>query len=34
MFTAYKYTATGSNVKGFVPMANGSLQSLRTTTVN
>lgn len=33
MFTSYTYTATSSSVKGFVPMANGSLQSLRTTTV-
>jgi peptide/nickel transport system substrate-binding protein len=34
LFTSYSYTATASTVKGFVPMANGSLQSLRTTTVN
>ncbi len=34
LFTSYSYTATGSKVKGFVPMANGSLQYLRATTVN
>jgi peptide/nickel transport system substrate-binding protein len=34
LFTSYSYTATDSKVKGFVPMANGSLQYLRTTTVN
>ncbi|MFB2554609.1 ABC transporter substrate-binding protein [Herbiconiux liangxiaofengii] len=33
MFTSYSYTATSSTVQGFVPMANGSLQYLRTTTV-
>ena len=33
MFTSYSYTATSSSVKGFVPMANGSLQYLRTTSV-
>lgn len=33
MFTSYTYTATDSSVQGFVPMANGSLQYLRTTTV-
>jgi peptide/nickel transport system substrate-binding protein len=34
LFTSFTYTATDSKVKGFVPMANGSLQYLRTTTVN
>lgn len=34
LFTSYTYTATSSDVKGFVPMANGSTQYLRTTTVN
>lgn len=33
LFTAYTYTATTDNVDGFVPMANGSLQYLRTTTI-
>ena len=33
LFTSYTYTATASTVSGFVPMANGSLQFLRTTTV-
>ena len=33
LFTAYQYTATTQNVAGFVPMANGSLQYLKTTTV-
>lgn len=33
LFTGYTYTATASTVHGFVPMANGSLQYLRTTTV-
>ncbi|GLK16675.1 ABC transporter substrate-binding protein [Herbiconiux flava] len=33
MFTSYTYTATDSSVQGFQPMANGSLQYLRTTTV-
>ena len=33
MFTSYTYTATTPDVAGFVPMANGSLQYLRTTTV-
>jgi len=33
MFTSYTYTATNSSVHGFTPMANGSLQYLRTTTV-
>src|SRR5690606_24501191 len=30
LFTSYTYTATTSDVSGFVPMTNGSLQSLRT----
>lgn len=34
LFTSYSYTATSSEVQGFTPMANGSLQYLRTTTVN
>jgi peptide/nickel transport system substrate-binding protein len=34
LFTGYTYTATAAQVKGFVPMVNGSLQYLRTTTVN
>ena len=34
MFTSYTYTATTPNVAGFVPMANGSLQYLRSTTVS
>lgn len=34
LFTSYTYTATSSTVSGFVPMANGSLQYLRTTSVN
>lgn len=34
LFTSYTYTATDSRVQGFVPMANGSLQYLRTTTVS
>jgi peptide/nickel transport system substrate-binding protein len=33
LFTSYTYTATASNVDGFVPMANGSLQYLRTTSI-
>lgn len=33
LFTSYTYTATSADVDGFVPMANGSLQYLRTTTV-
>lgn len=33
LFTGFTYTATTDQVKGFVPMANGSLQYLRTTTV-
>lgn len=34
LFTSYTYTATTSDVEGFVPMVNGSFQFLRTTTVN
>ncbi|WP_326826320.1 ABC transporter substrate-binding protein [Streptosporangium sp. NBC_01756] len=34
LFTGYTYTGTTSQVKGFVPMASGSLQYLRTTTLN
>ncbi|MET4097319.1 ABC transporter substrate-binding protein [Arthrobacter sp. UYCu712] len=34
LFTSYTYTTTGSSVQGFIPMANGSLQYLRTTTIN
>ncbi|MEV7966200.1 ABC transporter substrate-binding protein [Sphaerisporangium sp. NPDC088356] len=34
LFTGYTYTATTSQVQGFTPMANGSLQYLRTTAVN
>ncbi|MGD7733961.1 ABC transporter substrate-binding protein [Propionibacteriaceae bacterium G57] len=34
LFTSYTYTATTSNVQGFTPMANNSLQFLKTTTVN
>lgn len=33
LFTSYSYTATTSNVDGYTPMANGSLQSLRTTSI-
>lgn len=33
LFTSYTYTATASNVDGYVPMANGSLQYLRTTSI-
>jgi peptide/nickel transport system substrate-binding protein len=33
MFTSYTYTTTANTVQGFIPMANGSLQYLRTTTV-
>lgn len=33
LFTSYTYTATASNVDGYVPMANGSLQYLRTTSL-
>lgn len=34
LFTSFSYTAAASEVQGFTPMANGSLQYLRTTTVN
>ncbi len=34
LFTSYTYTATASEVQGFTPMANSSLQSLRTTSIN
>lgn len=34
LFTSFTYTATTSSVTGFVPMTNGSLQYLRTTTVS
>jgi peptide/nickel transport system substrate-binding protein len=34
LFTSYTYTATTADVSGFVPMANGSLQYLRSTTVS
>ncbi len=34
MFTSYTYTVTTPGVQGFVPMVNGSLQYLRTTTVS
>jgi len=33
LFTSYTYTATASTVDGFVPMVNGSLQYLRTTSI-
>ncbi|SDJ90746.1 peptide/nickel transport system substrate-binding protein [Nonomuraea maritima] len=33
LFSGYTYTATAAGVQGFVPMANGSLQFLRTTSV-
>ncbi|MEV0388383.1 ABC transporter substrate-binding protein [Nonomuraea sp. NPDC050643] len=33
LFSGYTYTATAQNVQGFVPMASGSLQYLRTTSV-
>lgn len=33
LFTSYTYTVTASNVDGFTPMVNGSLQSLRTTSL-
>ena len=33
LFTSYTYTATASTVDGFTPMANGSLQYLRTTSI-
>lgn len=34
LFTSYTYTATTSSVAGFTPMANGSLQFLRQTTIS
>lgn len=34
LFSAYTYTATTSNVDGFTPLASGSLQFLRTTSVS
>ena len=34
LFTSYTYTATASEVQGFIPMANSSLQYLRTTSIN
>jgi peptide/nickel transport system substrate-binding protein len=34
LFTSFTYTATSADVQGFTPMANGSLQYLRTTSVN
>ncbi|NBE93496.1 ABC transporter substrate-binding protein [Nonomuraea sp. KC401] len=34
LFAGYTYTATTANVQGFVPMASGSLQYLRTTSVS
>ena len=34
MFTSYTYTVTTPGVQGFLPMVNGSLQYLRTTTVS
>lgn len=34
LFTGYTYTATTTNVKGFTPLASGSLQYLRTTSVS
>ncbi|MEU7895874.1 ABC transporter substrate-binding protein [Nonomuraea sp. NPDC049152] len=34
LFTGYTYTGTTLQVKGFVPMASGSLQYLRTTTLS
>ncbi|GAA3563557.1 ABC transporter substrate-binding protein [Nonomuraea rosea] len=34
LFSGYTYTATTQNVQGFVPMASGSLQYLRTTSVS
>ncbi|MER6000027.1 ABC transporter substrate-binding protein [Nonomuraea angiospora] len=34
LFSGYTYTATASGVLGFVPMASGSLQYLRTTSVS
>lgn len=34
LFTSYNYTATTDGVSGFVPMANNSLQYLRTTSLS
>lgn len=34
LFTSFTYTATASNVQGFTPMVNGSLQFLRSTSIN
>ncbi|MEV1176852.1 ABC transporter substrate-binding protein [Nonomuraea sp. NPDC049784] len=34
LFSGYTYTATTAGVQGFVPMASGSLQYLRTTSVS
>ncbi|QFY10859.1 ABC transporter substrate-binding protein [Nonomuraea phyllanthi] len=34
LFSGYTYTATTAGVQGFVPMASGSLQFLRTTSVS
>lgn len=34
LFTSFNYTATVGSLDGFVPMANNSLQYLRTTTIN
>ncbi len=33
LFSSYSFTATQADVEGFTPMANGSLQSLRETTL-
>jgi peptide/nickel transport system substrate-binding protein len=33
LFTSYTYTATTADVTGFIPMANGSLQYLRVTSL-
>lgn len=34
LFSGYTYTITTADVSGFTPMSNGSLQSLRTTTIS
>jgi peptide/nickel transport system substrate-binding protein len=34
LFSSFSYTATTENVSGFIPMANASLQYLRTTSIN
>ncbi|MDR1393317.1 MAG: ABC transporter substrate-binding protein [Bifidobacteriaceae bacterium] len=34
LFTSFTYTATTSNVQGYIPMANDSMQYLRTTSIN